>query len=75
MIELLPLFLFTMYIVPFMIAAGRDHDSTVPILLVNLFLGWTVIGWFAVLFWALLTPPRMEEQQRRQRSDLRRAAS
>ena len=56
MIELLPFFFLVFYIAPFMIAAGRDHPSLVTILLVNLLFGWTGVGWFAVLAWALLAP-------------------
>ena len=55
MIELLPLFLIIFYLVPFMVAAGRHHDSMVAILVVNVLFGWTVIGWIAVFFWALLS--------------------
>ena len=56
MIELLPFFLLCAYIAPFAVAAGRDHPSTTAILVFNLVLGWTVIGWFAALAWAALTP-------------------
>jgi hypothetical protein len=55
MIELLPLSLIILYLVPFMIAAGRNHDSMVAILVVNVLFGWTVIGWIAVFFWALFS--------------------
>lgn len=58
MIELVPIFLFILYIVPFSVAAGRDHPALIPILLCNLLLGWTVIGWFAVLAWAWFAPQR-----------------
>ena len=56
MIELVPVFLISLYFVPFMVAAGRGHDLLMPILVVNLLLGWTVIGWIGVFFWALLSP-------------------
>lgn len=56
MIELVPLFLIGMYFIPFMVAAARDHDSTVAILVANVLLGWTVVGWIGVFFWALLSP-------------------
>ena len=41
-----------LYPVPLIIAACRRHPNTVPILLVNLFLGWTFVGWFIALVWA-----------------------
>jgi hypothetical protein len=56
MIELVPLTFIVFYFAPFMVAAGRNHSSTVAILIVNLALGWTVVGWWLVLGWALLSP-------------------
>ena len=49
--------LFLMYFLPTIIAANRGH-SVAGILVLNLFLGWTVIGWFAMLLWALVSAPR-----------------
>jgi Superinfection immunity protein len=40
------------YFLPAIIGFGREHQHGVPILLVNLFLGWTVLGWIAALVWA-----------------------
>ena len=58
MIELLPLALVCLYFTPFMVAAARDHDSFVAILVVNAMFGWTVIGWIACMGWAALSPAR-----------------
>ncbi len=57
MVELLPLALVMFYFAPFMVAAARDHDSFIAILMVNTAIGWTGIGWILVLSWALLSPP------------------
>lgn len=40
------------YLVPWCIAFARHHHKQVPIFLINLLLGWTLIGWFATLIWA-----------------------
>lgn len=53
MIELVPLALVIVYLVPFMVAAARDHAWTVTLLVVNVLLGWTVVGWGLLLWWAL----------------------
>jgi hypothetical protein len=45
-----------LYFLPTIVAANRGHGIAL-ILLLNLFLGWTVIGWFALLLWALLSYP------------------
>lgn len=41
------------YCFPTFIALGRGHPNCVPILIVNLSLGWTVIGWVGALVWSL----------------------
>jgi hypothetical protein len=38
--------------IPTMIAFTRGHPNAAPILLVNLLLGWTFIGWVVALVWA-----------------------
>jgi hypothetical protein len=44
---------FVAYFVPTVIAYLRGHHASVPIFWVNLLLGWTVLGWVAVLVWAM----------------------
>jgi hypothetical protein len=43
---------FVMYFLPSIIALIRSKRDTVAILLLNLFLGWSVIGWIVALVWA-----------------------
>lgn len=62
-VELIPLALVCVYFVPFMIAAGRDHDSFVAILVVNALAGWTGIGWIACMLWASLSPAHAPKAQ------------
>ena len=40
------------YAIPSIIAFRRYHNSAVAILLTNLLLGWTGIGWVVALIWA-----------------------
>lgn len=42
------------YFLPGIIAFARHHRNTVAIFLVNLFLGWTFIGWIVALIWSLV---------------------
>lgn len=44
------------YFAPSLVAAARDHKSFVFILLINFFLGWTLIGWVAALGWSFTSP-------------------
>lgn len=42
-----------LYFWPSLIAGDRRHPNAWPILVLNLFLGWTLIGWVAALIWSL----------------------
>ena len=48
------------YMLPTFIAFGREHPRRQDIAVVNILVGWTLIGWIAVFLWALLT--RVEDQ-------------
>lgn len=41
------------YFIPTIVAYRRKHVSKMAIALVNIFLGWTIAGWFWTLVWAL----------------------
>lgn len=41
-----------MYFLPTIIAAIRSKRDLLAIFLLNLFLGWSVIGWIVALIWA-----------------------
>jgi hypothetical protein len=41
-----------MYFLPTIIAAIRSKRDLLAIFLLNLFLGWSVIGWIIALIWA-----------------------
>ena len=47
-----PLFLLILYVMPIAVAALRKHNAQLNIMLLNLWLGWTLIGWFVALIWA-----------------------
>ncbi len=49
LITLLSLF----YFLPFAIAFNRKRANTGAIFALNLFLGWSLIGWVLALVWAL----------------------
>ena len=40
------------YFLPSYIAMARNHKQMVPIFVLNLFLGWTLVGWVVALAWA-----------------------
>ncbi|MBH9740396.1 superinfection immunity protein [Vibrio navarrensis] len=44
--------LFSLYLLPTWISAGRKHHNSTPIFIVNLLLGWTAVVWIACLAWS-----------------------
>lgn len=44
---------FVLYFLPSIIAIARSKRDTTAILVLNLLLGWTAIGWVIALVWAL----------------------
>ena len=44
--------IFGLYFLPAFMAKSRKHHQSDAILLTNIFLGWTAIGWVVALIWA-----------------------
>ncbi len=44
-----------LYLLPYVIAKLRKIKNSTSVFWLNLFLGWTVIGFFVLLFYAALT--------------------
>lgn len=51
--------LIAMFFLPTIVAGARGHNA-LAIFLLNFFFGWTVIGWFAALIWAVTDKPRVQ---------------
>jgi hypothetical protein len=47
------LFFVLIYFLPFIVAIARKHLDSTAIFVLNLFLGWTFIGWVIALIWAV----------------------
>lgn len=45
---------FCVYFLPSLIAFMRHHSDRVLIVVVNVFFGWSVLGWIIALGWSLL---------------------
>ncbi len=45
-----------LYFLPAVLAASKQHRRGLALFLVNLLLGWTLVGWFACLVWAAAAP-------------------
>jgi len=46
---------FVMYFLPSIIALAKSKRDIAGIILLNFFLGWTMIGWAVALVWAVKT--------------------
>ena len=47
-----------LYFTPTIIARFRGHRQTLSIALLNLFLGWTIIGWVCAIVWSATAKPQ-----------------
>jgi len=45
---------FAFYFLPTLIAFSRQHKNKLAIFLLNLLLGWTVLGWVISLVWSVI---------------------
>ena len=48
------------YFIPTIVAMTRKHKQRFPIMIVNIFTGWTFIGWVIALAWCV--SPNVEQQ-------------
>ena len=45
---------FGIYFLPAIMAFHRNHHNKLAILVLNLFLGWTFLGWVGALIWSFM---------------------
>lgn len=45
------------YFLPTLIAGFRNHNNLNSIVVINLFLGWTILGWIVALVWSVANSP------------------
>ena len=44
--------IFVFYFWPALTGFKRRHKNAVPILILNFFLGWTILGWIGAFIWS-----------------------
>ena len=62
---LLMVALMIVYLFPLVLALFRRHPKMPAIGIINIFLGWTLIGWVICLAWAVSVPNPTSDQVRR----------
>jgi hypothetical protein len=55
------------YLIPTIVANSRRHPNVTGVFLINLLLGWLLIGWAAALIWAVVAEPGDRYGRRRRR--------
>jgi hypothetical protein len=50
------------YFIPASVALAREHENALAITTLNLFLGWTLLGWVIALVWACTGPGAAAKQ-------------
>ena len=48
---------FALYFLPSIIAISRHHPQATLVVILDFVLGWTVVGWVAILAWSLVGTP------------------
>ena len=51
-----------LYFLPSIITINRDHRHWLAIQILNLLLGWTVVGWVIALVWSLMDQPTQKPE-------------
>ncbi len=41
------------YFIPYIVSSARGKQNSLAIFLLNIFLGWTLVGWVVALVWAV----------------------
>jgi hypothetical protein len=57
--DLIPFYLLTLlgvYFLPWIVAKIRRHRQSLAIGVLNLFAGWTLLGWIVAIVWACIQP-------------------
>lgn len=52
----LTLIMLAIFFLPIIIAVRKHHPNTLGIVLIDIFLGWSILGWLGALIWALQNP-------------------
>lgn len=69
--DILPIFIagllaflaFCAYLLPAIIANGREHNDRNAIFLLNLIFGWTFLGWGVALIWSFTGNVKLKRSQ------------
>ncbi len=52
------------YLLPSILTSFKGHDRLLAITVLNVLLGWTIVGWIGALVWGLFYPGRKGTRSR-----------
>ncbi|WP_455231166.1 superinfection immunity protein [Geopseudomonas aromaticivorans] len=55
--------LICVYFIPGLVASSRDNPSAGGVWVINIFLGWTLLGWVVALAWAYASPSQSDRSR------------
>jgi len=61
---MLTLIILPIYLLPALVAICRGHRNALAILVLDVLLGWTLIGWVAAFIWACVVETSLQETTR-----------
>ena len=50
------------YFIPTFVAVSKKHPYKTPIRLIDIFLGWTLLGWVGALVWSCIIPQGAQQK-------------
>lgn len=60
------LFVAILYLIPTIVVLSNGHPYATGVVLLNIFLGWTLVGWVAALVWAVSVSPSAKPSPRKE---------
>jgi cytochrome c biogenesis protein CcdA len=60
------IFIAAIYFIPSIVAISRDHPSKGAVIILNILLGWTFIGWVVAIVWSFTNPNQVVVQSNQQ---------
>ncbi|EOX8511910.1 superinfection immunity protein [Salmonella enterica subsp. arizonae] len=60
------------YLLPGIIASTRKHKNATAIWILNIFLGWSCLGWLVALIWSFTNPGNIEGRSYHSKKDMKK---
>ncbi|EDU6304658.1 superinfection immunity protein [Salmonella enterica] len=65
-------FIIPIYLLPGIIASTRKHKNATAIWILDIFLGWSCLGWLVALIWSFTNPGNLEGSSYHSKKDMKK---